>query len=195
MKELFFARCEAYKKLGDDTFLQLAEKDFFWQYNEESNSIAVIVKHMTGNMISRWTNFLNEDGEKPWRKRNEELINNFTTKEDVLKCWEKGWKCVFASIDEINKENLYQTIYIRGEGLSVADAFLRQLAHYSSHVGQIIYIAKMLRGHDWRTLSTPRNQSDDSMRDMHCKYDNNEQENTSPVCYAKSNEIREEYKD
>ncbi len=195
MKELFIKRFQTYKKSGDDTFAQLSDEDFFWQYNSESNSVAVIVKHMAGNMLSRWTNFLTEDGEKQWRKRDEEFINDFTNKTEVIAFWEKGWRCLFDALEQINDENIRSTIYIRGEAHSVLDAVLRQLAHYASHVGQIIYIAKMRKNNDWRTLSIPRNQSEDFNRDMLTKHHENEQENTSPVCYAQSKDIRDDYKD
>ncbi|MCJ8153736.1 DUF1572 domain-containing protein [Chryseobacterium sp. SSA4.19] len=160
MKDLFIKRFEYYKTLGDRTFKQLSGEQIFWAFNEESNSIAVIVKHITGNMLSRWTNFLTEDGEKPWRGRDGEFINTFTTKQDMLEYWEKGWECLFSALDQINDQNLYSTIYIRGEAHSVIDAVFRQLAHYPYHIGQIVYIAKMIKNHDWKTLSIAKNKSE-----------------------------------
>jgi len=161
MKDLFIKRFEYYKILGDKSFSQLSEEQLFWQFNEESNSIAIIVKHIAGNMLSRWTDFLTEDGEKPWRNRDEEFVSSFSTKDEVLEYWESGWKCLFQALDQINEENLYSVIYIRNEAHTVLDAVLRQLAHYPYHVGQIIYIAKMIKNDDWKTLSIARNKSED----------------------------------
>lgn len=195
MKDLFIKRFEYYKALGDKSFDQLSDEQIFWQYNEESNSIAVIVHHLAGNMLSRWTNFLTEDGEKSWRHRDEEFVNTFTTKNEVLEYWEKGWKCLFEALDQINDENLYTTIYIRGEGHSVIDAVFRQLAHYPYHIGQIVYIAKMIKNEDWKTLSIARNRSQEFNTDMKSKFSKEEQEdNSSPVCFQNSPEVRDEYK-
>ncbi|MCB4234981.1 DUF1572 domain-containing protein [Kaistella anthropi] len=188
MKELFIKRFQYYKELGDKTFEQLNEQEILWQYNEESNSIATIVKHLSGNMISRWTNFLTEDGEKDWRNRDSEFEHTIKTKAEMLELWEKGWKILFNALDQINEENLHQTIFIRGEKHSVADAVLRQLAHYPYHIGQIVYIAKMLKNENWKTLSIARNQSKDFNHLML------QQQNSSPVCYANSDEVREDYK-
>lgn len=188
MKELFIKRFQYYKELGDKTFAQLNEQEILWQYNEESNSVATIVKHLSENMISRWTNFLSEDGEKDWRNRDSEFENTKKTKAEMLELWEKGWKILFNALDQINEENLHQTIFIRGEKHSVADAVLRQLAHYPYHIGQIVYIAKMLKNENWKTLSIARNQSKDFNHLML------QQQNSSPVCYANSDEVREDYK-
>lgn len=188
MKELFIKRFQYYKELGDKTFAQLNEQEILWQYNEESNSVATIVKHLSGNMISRWTNFLSEDGEKDWRNRDSEFENTIKTEAEMLELWEKGWKILFNALDLINEENLHQTIFIRGEKHSVADAVLRQLAHYPYHIGQIVYIAKMLKNESWNTLSIARNQSKDFNHQMF------QQQNSSPVCYANSDEVREDYK-
>ncbi|WP_312077357.1 DUF1572 domain-containing protein [Chryseobacterium sp.] len=195
MKDLFLKRFEYYKMLGDQSFEQLSEEQFFWQFNEESNSIAVIIKHVAGNMLSRWTNFLTEDGEKPWRNRDDEFLNTFKTKNEVLAYWEKGWDCLFGALNQINDENLYSTIYIRNEAHSVIDAVFRQLAHYSYHVGQIVFIAKMLKNEDWKTLSIARNNSNDFNSEMKAKFsDNDLNENSSSVCYKNSAEVRDEYK-
>lgn len=195
MKDLFVKRFEYYKSLGDKTFDQLSNEQIFWQYNEESNSIAMIVKHIAGNMLSRWTNFLMEDGEKPWRNRDEEFVNTFTTKQEVLDYWEKGWKCLFDALAQITDENLYATIYIRGEAHSVIDAVFRQLAHYPYHIGQIIYIAKMIKNDDWKTLSIARNKSQEFNSEMKDKFSGSEQtSHSSPVCFQNSPEVRDEYK-
>ena len=193
MKELFVKRFLYYKELGDKTLEQISEKQIFWQYNDESNSIAIIVKHIAGNMLSRWTNFLTEDGEKNWRNRDSEFENSFKTKHEIIEYWEKGWNCLFEALHQINDENLHSKIYIRGEAHSVLDAVLRQLAHYPYHIGQIIYIAKMLKNNDWKTLSIARNKSADFNHKMLSKSENL-LENSSPVCFAKSDEVRDEFK-
>lgn len=180
-----------YKNLGDKTFEQLTDEQIFWQYNEESNSIATIVKHVSGNMISRWTNFLTEDGEKSWRNRDSEFENSLKNKTDVIELWENGWRVFLDALSEINEQNLESTIYIRGEAHSVLDAVNRQLAHYPYHIGQMVYIAKMLKNNDWKTLSIARNTSEDFNQKM---LENSENENSSPVCYAKSSDVRDEFK-
>lgn len=152
-------RLKNYKDLGDKTFEQLTDEEFHYQPSSESNSIAVIIQHMAGNMLSRWTNFLTEDGEKEWRQRDEEFeIHNFT-KQQLLERWEKGWSCFLNTLDSLQEEDLLKTIYIRKEGLSVIDAIERQLAHYPYHIGQIIYIGKMLKNENWKNLSVPKGQS------------------------------------
>lgn len=195
MKDLFVKRFEYYKSLGDKTFEQLTDEQMFWQYNEESNSIAVIVKHLAGNMLSRWTNFLTEDGEKSWRNRDGEFVNTFTTKEEVLDFWEQGWECFFDALDKVNEDNLYSTTYIRGEAHPVIDAVLRQLAHYPYHVGQIVYIAKMIKNEDWNTLSIARNRSQQFNTEMKTKFSSPDPDpNSSPVCFQNNPEVRDEYK-
>jgi len=195
MEDLFIKRFKYYKTLGDKSFEQLSDEQMFWQFNEESNSVATIVKHIAGNMLSRWTNFLTEDGEKSWRNRDEEFVNTFKTKDEVLAYWEKGWECLFDALKQINNENLYAIIYIRNEPHSVIDAVFRQLAHYPYHVGQIVFIAKMLKNESWKTLSIARNKSDDFNSDMKNKFPEKDfGSNSSPVCYQNSPEIRNEYK-
>lgn len=174
MKDLFIKRFEYYKSLGDRSFEQLSEEQIFWKFNEESNSVAVIVKHIAGNMLSRWTNFLTEDGEKPWRDRDQEFIDTFTTKQDILDYWEKGWKCFFDALNQINDENLYATIYIRSEAHSVIDAVLRQLAHYPYHIGQIVYVVKMIKNQNWKTLSIAKNSSAEFNSEMKNQYSEND---------------------
>ena len=147
------------KSLGDKTFNQLTKEQLFWQFNEESNSVATLVKHISGNMLSRWTNFLTEDGEKPWRKRDEEFINSYTSREEMIADWEKGWQCLFDNLHQITPENSDTIVYIRNEGHTVAEAINRQLCHYSYHIGQIVVIGKMAKNSDWETLSIPRNAS------------------------------------
>ena len=150
-----------YKTLGEKTFSQLDEKDCFWQFDSESNSIAVIVNHLYGNMKSRWTDFLSSDGEKEWRKRDLEFENQLKTKAEVLNRWEQGWNCIFKSLDLINEDNFNTKIYIRSQEHSVIQAINRQLTHYAYHVGQVVYIGRLIKGSKWKCLSTPRGKSED----------------------------------
>lgn len=194
MIDLFIKRFLYYKELGDKTLVQLTEEQMFWQFNDESNSVAIIVKHVAGNMFSRWTNFLTEDGEKDWRNRDSEFENSFSTKEEVVAFWEQGWACFLEALNQINDENLNATIYIRKEPHSVLDAVLRQLAHYPYHIGQIIYIAKMVKNDDWKSLSIPRNKSNDFNKEMDAKFGLDLPQNSSPVCSQNSGEVRDEFK-
>ncbi|MEP7278665.1 MAG: DUF1572 family protein [Bacteroidota bacterium] len=148
-----------YKELGDKTFSQLQETDFYFQPNEASNSIAVIIRHLSGNMLSRWTDFLTGDGEKEWRHRDTEFEKPAYTKAQLLENWEKGWDCLFAALTALREEDLLKTIYIRAEGLSVIDALNRQLAHYSYHVGQIVYLGRQVKNSQWQNLSISRGES------------------------------------
>lgn len=148
-----------YKELGDKTFEQLSEEQFFLSLNNESNSIAIIVKHIAGNMLSRWTNFLTEDGEKEWRNRDAEFINSFNTKQEVLNYWNKGWSCLFTALDPLTTDDLETIIYIRNHGHSVIEAINRQLCHYSYHVGQIVSLAKLILDVEWQSLSIPKGTS------------------------------------
>lgn len=153
-------RLKYYKDLGDKTFEQLNDWDFQYQPNEESNSISIIVRHMAGNMLSRWTNFLTEDGEKEWRKRDDEFELHEISKKELIEYWEKGWACFLETLEGLKKKDLKKTVTIRGESLSVIDAINRQLAHYPYHIGQIIHIAKTIKGKKWQTLSIPKGGSD-----------------------------------
>ena len=155
-----------YKSLADKTFEQLEENDFFFKPSPESNSIAIIIQHMYGNMMSRFTNFLTEDGEKAWRKRDMEFETNEFTKQDLLDCWQTGWSLVESVIKSLQAEDLDKEITIRGEGLFVYDALLRQLAHYPYHVGQIVLIGKMIKDTEWKNLSVPKGKSDDFNKEM-----------------------------
>ena len=193
MKDLFLKRFQYYKNIADQTFEQLEEPQLFWQYNPESNSIATIVKHISGNMISRWTNFLTEDGEKEWRNRDAEFENDIQSKAEMLEMWEKGWLVLFDALNQINDDNINSIILIRGEKISVVDALLRQLAHYPYHIGQIIYLAKMLKNDDWKTLSIARNKSQEYTELLKKQNSAEIHQNSSPVCYAKSDEVRDEY--
>ena len=148
-----------YKMLGEKTFSQLSEEQLFWKFNENSNSIATIVKHLSGNMLSRWTDFFTTDGEKEWRNRDAEFDNDIQNKEGLLNNWEKGWNCLFNIIDNLTIEDLDKIIYIRNQGHSVTEAINRQLAHYPYHIGQIVYIGKMVLDNKWNSLSIPKGNS------------------------------------
>jgi len=149
-----------YKMLGEKTFEQLEEQDYFWQYHDESNSIAIIVQHLCGNMLSRWTNFLVEDGEKPWRNRDAEFEKKIFTSKDLLIKWDEGWNCVFEALKLIKPGNYDQIIYIRNMGHSIDAAIIRQLNHYSYHIGQIVYIGRMRKGSKWVNLSISKGKSE-----------------------------------
>ncbi len=157
-------RLLTYKTLGDSTFSQLEEADFHYAPNAESNSIAVIIRHLHGNMLSRWTNFLTEDGEKPGRNRDTEFTQSSLTKTALIALWEEGWSCLLTTLRSLREEDLLKTITIRQEPLIVIDAINRQLAHYPHHVGQIVYLGKMIRNESWTSLSIPRGESGDFNR-------------------------------
>jgi hypothetical protein len=159
-------RLLTYKTLGDSTFAQLEENDFHYVPNPESNSIAVIIRHLHGNMLSRWTNFLTEDGEKPDRNRDAEFIPPPLGKDAVIALWEEGWNCLLTALRALRDQDLVKTITIRHEPLIVIDAINRQLAHYPHHVGQIVYIGKMIRNEKWQSLSIPRGASETANRQM-----------------------------
>ena len=150
---------EYYRLLGEKTFIQLSEEQLFWKYNDESNSIATIVKHLSGNMLSRWTDFYNSDGEKEWRNRDSEFDNDIKDKNELLEKWNNGWNCLFNVIDNLNVDDLDKIIYIRNQGHSVTEAINRQLAHYPYHIGQIVFIGKMVCDDKWSSLSIPKGNS------------------------------------
>lgn len=149
-----------YKTIAEKAIEQLEEHQLSEAKNEDNNSIATIIKHLSGNMLSRWTDFLTSDGEKEWRNRDAEFENNLQTKASVLQEWSKGWNCFFEAIDGLKPENLSEIIYIRNEGHTVLEAINRQLAHYPYHIGQIVFIAKQLKNSEWNSLSIPKNNSD-----------------------------------
>jgi hypothetical protein len=148
-----------YKKLAERAMEQVADEHLFAPLDEEANSIAIIVKHMTGNMRSRWTDFLTTDGEKPDRNRDGEFVDPPSTREALLKNWEDGWQCVFGALEPLTDADLTRTVTIRGEPHSVMQAINRQLAHYPHHVGQIVLLAKHFACDRWQSLSVPRNKS------------------------------------
>ena len=150
---------EYYKQLGDKTFSQLTEQDLVWQYTKEINSIAIIVNHLSGNMKSRWTDFLISDGEKTWRNREEEFQDKIKSTAELNKKWEDGWACLFGALNSITAENFNTEIYIRNQSHTIVEAVNRQLAHYAYHIGQIVLIGRMIQGEKWESLSIPKGKS------------------------------------
>jgi hypothetical protein len=152
-----------YKRMGEGAMAQLRDQDFFVTLDPESNSVAILVKHLAGNMRSRFTDFLTSDGEKANRFRDQEfeLGAAATTRADVMKWWEEGWTRVFAAIDALTPEDVMRTVTVRGEPHTVLQAINRQIAHYALHIGQIVFLAKHLRSKEWKTLSIPRGKSEE----------------------------------
>jgi hypothetical protein len=146
-------RLGEYKALGDRVLAQLPSEALHHQPAENVNNIAVIIKHLHGNMLSRWTNFLTEDGEKSWRNRDAEFEVGNESKEDLVQLWEAGWQTLMTTLESLEPADLQRNITIRNESLPVVDAIIRQVAHYSGHVGQIIYAAKCMQGADWQSLT------------------------------------------
>ena len=154
------ASFRAYKKLAEKALAQIKDEEYFVTLDEESNSIAVIMKHIAGNMLSRWTDFLTTDGEKPDRHRDMEfVIEPQTTKEDLLAYWERGWACLFNALEPLTEEDFDRKVWIRGEEHTIVQAINRQLTHYEYHIGQIVFLAKHFRSAEWQSLSIPRNRS------------------------------------
>ncbi len=147
-----------YKSLGEKSMDQLRDDQLF-EYERGTNSIAIIVNHLHGNMMSRWTDFLNSDGEKTWRNRDQEFEGRIKNKEELLRKWNEGWQCLFDALDSINEENFGTIVYIRNHGHTIIEAINRQLCHYSYHVGQMVHIAKVFKGDHWNSLSIPKGKS------------------------------------
>ena len=151
-----------HKRMGEGAMSQLRDEDFFAVLDPESNSVAILVKHLAGNMRSRFTDFLTSDGEKPDRFRDQEFeLTPATTRADIMKWWEEGWALVFGAIDSLKPEDVMRTVTIRGEPHTVLQAINRQIAHYAQHLGQIVFLAKHLRSSEWKTLSIPRGKSEE----------------------------------
>jgi hypothetical protein len=151
-----------HKRMGEGAMGQLRDEDFFATLDPESNSVAILVKHLAGNMRSRFTDFLTSDGEKPDRFRDTEFeLTPATTRAGVMKWWEEGWACVFGAIDGLKPEDVMRTVTIRAEAHTVLQAINRQIAHYAAHVGQIVFLAKHLRSSEWKTLTIPRGKSEE----------------------------------
>jgi hypothetical protein len=151
---------EYYKSLGDKTFAQLSDEQLFWLPNAESNSVAIIVNHIAGNMLSRWTNFLTEDGEKDWRKRDQEFEEILKTRAELEAKWEEGWSCLFNAINPLIDADLEREIHIRNMGHTVTEGINRQLAHYAYHIGQLVYVGKLAVIENWASLSIPKGNSE-----------------------------------
>jgi Protein of unknown function (DUF1572) len=162
-------RLTYYKDLGDKTFAQLTDADFHFQPNEASNSIAIIIQHTAGNMLSRWTDFLTSDGEKEWRNRDTEFEVQHLSKQQLINFWDKGWQCLLDALNALTEDDLLKIIRIRSEGLLVVDAINRQLAHYPYHVGQIIYVAKIITNSNWQNLSIAKGNSSQFNQQMDTK--------------------------
>ncbi len=154
-----------YKQLGERTFAQLSDDQLFQRHDPEANSIAIIVHHLRGNMLSRWTDFLTSDGEKPWRERDREFEDELNTRAEVLAEWEKGWACVFDALDTVTVDNFGTTVHIRAQAHTIVDAVNRQLCHYAYHVGQIVLLGRLLKGPAWNSLSIPRGGSTEFNRE------------------------------
>lgn len=165
-------RMKQYQEMGTSTLNQLNEEQIHFKPSPESNSVAILVQHLYGNMMSRWTGFLNQDGEKEWRKRDSEFESMDVSKEDLISFWTMGWHQVMTSLQELKDEDLSKTITIRSESMTAMDGILRHLSHYAYHVGQMVILAKMLLDKNWKTLSIERGQSkvfNESMNHLHKK--------------------------
>jgi uncharacterized damage-inducible protein DinB len=147
---------EYYKTLGEKAMAQISDEALFHMPDEKSNSISVIVKHLHGNMLSRWTDFLTTDGEKEWRDRDSEFEETIETRDEVMKEWNEGWACVFSALNTLHPEDFDKTVYIRSMGQTVLEAIMRQMAHYAYHIGQIVYLARLFNEGDWKTLTIPK---------------------------------------
>lgn len=148
-----------YKSLGDVVIARLDDKQLHWQYNEASNSVAAIIKHIAGNSISRWTDFLTTDGEKQWRNRDNEFEDTSSTKQELTDLWNRGWDCLFNATNTLTDADLLRVIYIRNESHTVTEAINRQLAHLPYHIGQMLFVAKLILGNNWNSLTIPKGQS------------------------------------
>ncbi|HLQ71992.1 MAG TPA: DUF1572 family protein [Bacillota bacterium] len=157
-------RFENVKTLGDKTISQLSEPDLHWTLNNSSNSIAVIIKHLSGNMISRWTDLFTSDGEKTFRNRDREFEEDHSSRQKLLEFWENGWGILLETMDNLDSTDLLKTVTIRGENHTVVEAIERQMAHYAYHVGQMVYIGKQVKGDEWKTLSIPKGRSDEYLQ-------------------------------
>lgn len=155
-----------YKRLGENALAQCPDSGLFATLDEENNSIAIVVKHMAGNMLSRWTDFLASDGEKPSRNRDAEFEEPPKTRAEVLDLWDAGWKCMFTALEGLNDASMTQTVKIRGEEHSVMQAINRQVAHYSYHVGQVVMLAKHFAGANWKSLTIPKKKSGEFNADV-----------------------------
>jgi hypothetical protein len=155
------ASLRKYKGLAEKVFDQIDDADFFYRPDEESNNIYILVKHLAGNMRSRWTDIFTTDGEKPDRHRDDEFVENDVARAEILARWQAGWDRLFATLGDLSESDLQRTIHFRGRPVTVLEALVGQLAHYTYHVGQIVYIGKHLKQDRWQTLSIPKGRSED----------------------------------
>lgn len=155
---------EYYKSLTEKSIGQISDEQIHESPQSGQNSIAILMKHLAGNMISRWTNFRTEDGEKPWRNRETEFVDDFESKEELLEYWEKGWSVLFEALKSIKEDELDSIIYIRNDGHLLSEAIERHLAHVAYHTGQIVYLAKLSAGEDWQSLSIPKGKTEEYNR-------------------------------
>ena len=161
----------SYKKLAEEAMAQSSDDDIFRLLDPEANSIAMLVKHITGNMRSRWTDFLTSDGEKPNRHRDQEfIIAPGTTRADVMRGWDEGWQCCFAAITPLTPDDLLRKVSIAGREHTVMQAITRQLLHYAGHINQMVLLAKHFRGADWKTLSIPKGKSESVTREYEARH-------------------------
>jgi hypothetical protein len=152
---------QTYKSLGEKAMLQVSDEQLFVQVHSDSNSIGIIVQHLWGNMLSRWTDFLTTDGEKEWRKRDDEFETITQTRAQLMEQWSQGWECLLNALDGLSNTQMHQVVYIRGEAHSVVEAISRQLTHYAYHVGQIVFLARLLNQDNWQSLSIPKGKTDE----------------------------------
>jgi hypothetical protein len=145
-----------YRELGDKALIQISDEHIHWHPSPESNSVAVIVKHLSGNMLSRFTDFLTTDGEKPWRNRDAEFKDDYADKAELLAAWNAGWECFFHAVNPLTESDLDKIVYIRNQGHTVMEALSRQLCHYPYHIGQLVYLCRILAGEQWQSLSIPK---------------------------------------
>jgi hypothetical protein len=150
-----------YKSLGEKAIAQVPDERLFWTFYNDSNSIGMIVQHLSGNMVSRFTNFFEEDGEKAWRNRDREFESVLSTRKEIISEWETGWACLFSVLDSLTEKDFTRSVLIRNEPHTLTEAIQRQLAHYSYHTGQIVFLAKMLAAEGWKSLSIPKGGSDE----------------------------------
>lgn len=159
-------RFKSVKDLGDKTISQLSNDEIHWNFNDASNSVAVIVKHLSGNMVSRWSDFLTSDGEKSYRNRDQEFEDDISSKQELIAVWEKGWNTLFDTLNGLEDQDLLKSVYIRGESHTVLEAIERQMAHYAYHIGQVVYIGKLIKDENWKTLSIPKGKSEEYLQQM-----------------------------
>ena len=195
MTEILIKHFQYYQKLAEETFKQISDEQFFWKYNDECDSIATLVQQVSKNMNVHANKVLKEDREKNSSDRSSEFENNLQSKSEITEIWDKSWEILFKTLNRINDESRSDTIIFHGEEHIVLDLLLQQLTDYTYHIGQIVFIGKMLKNSDWKTLSVEKNQSSlFNMEKFKSPGSADIPENSSPVCFAKSDEIRDDYK-